>query len=188
MVDEETLHKLQEEGVVSTEGGIRVIDASKLDPSKIITRPKEKKVEELQLPKPAPTPVSTEEEDSEKKVLLPPDMQKQELLSKQFEKKEFTMSEEQIPKGVGLDVGTSFLVAGRFEQDGKIHFRKIRDCFLELEPKSPINKKFIQKGLDERKAPYIEKNDSFFVLGEDAFLLANERHRSEEHTSELQSP
>src|SRR5574338_5369 len=176
MVDEETLHKLQEEGVVSTEGVIRVIDASKLDPSKIVKRPKEKKVEEVQLPKPAPTPVSTEEEASEKKVLLPPDMQKQELLSKQFEKKEFTMSEEQIPRGVGLDVGTSFLVAGRFEHDGKIHFRKIRDCFLELEPKSPINKKFIQKGLDERKAPYIEKNDSFFVLGEDAFLLANERH------------
>lgn len=179
MVDEKTLHELKEEGVIFTEDGIRVIDASKLDPSKIAKKPKEKKVspvEEVHLPEPTPTPDSTVEEAPEKKVLLPPDMQKQELLSKQFEKKEFTMSEAEIPKGVGLDVGTSFLVAGRFEQDGKIHFRKIRDCFLELEPKSPINKKFIQKGLDDRKAPYIEKDGSFYVLGEDAFLLANERH------------
>lgn len=179
MVDEKTLHELKEEGVVSTEDGIRVIDASKLDPSKIAKKPKEKKatpIEEVHLPEPTPTPVSTAEEAPEKKVLLPPDMQKQELLSKQFEKKEFTMSEAEIPKGVGLDVGTSFLVAARFEKDGKINFRKIRDCFLELEPKSPINKKFIQKGLDDRKVPYIEKDGSFYVLGEDAFLLANERH------------
>jgi hypothetical protein len=98
------------------------------------------------------------------------------LLDKSFERKEFSMSEADIPKGVGLDIGTSFLVAGRFGSDGKINFKKFRDCFLELEPKSPMNKKFIKKGLDDRKAPYVEKDDKFFVLGEDAFLMANERH------------
>jgi len=92
------------------------------------------------------------------------------------EVKEKSMSNATTPKGVGLDVGTSFLVAGRFGADGKIGFKKMRDCFLELEPKSPINRRFIQKGLDDRKAPYLEKNGSFFVLGEDAFLMANERH------------
>lgn len=86
------------------------------------------------------------------------------------------MSEEEVPKGLGLDVGTSFLVTGRFDADGKIHFKKLRDCFLELEPKTPINKTFIKKGLDDRKAPYIEKSGNFYVLGEDAFLMANERH------------
>ena len=34
----------------------------------------------------------------------------------------------------------------------------------------------MKKGLDDRKAPYIEKDGTFYVLGEDAFLMANERH------------
>lgn len=96
-------------------------------------------------------------------------------IKEEIQEKEISMAEE-VPKGVGLDVGTSFLVASRFGPNGKINFKKLRDCFLELEPKSSINKKFIQKGLDDRKAPYIEKDGSFFVLGEDAFLMANERH------------
>jgi hypothetical protein len=86
------------------------------------------------------------------------------------------MADEDVPTGVGLDVGTSFLVAGRFQNDGKIHFKQLRDCFLELIPKSPVNKKFMKKGLDDRKAPYIERDDHFFVLGEEAFLMSNERH------------
>ena len=86
------------------------------------------------------------------------------------------MTDEQVPQGVGLDVGTSFLVTGKFGNDGKVNFTTFRDCFLELEPKTSINKKFIQKGLDDRKAPYVEKDGKFYVLGEQAFLMANERH------------
>lgn len=187
MVDEKRLRELIHKGVVLTDDdGIRVIDASQLDgpvskryrdedPRKNVGKAKPKPTPPISLPKPPPPPEPEPEETSEPKKLLPEDMRKQEELSKNF-KKEFTMAEEDIPKGVGLDVGTSFLVAGRFGKDGKIHFKKIRDCFLELEPKTPINKKFIKKGLDDRKAPYIEKDGSFFVLGEDAFLMANERH------------
>ena len=189
--DQKEVRKLQEAGIVKiNKQGIPEIDASRLErlPTKTERRrdPRrdvgKRKYEEGLLtpavphpppPRPEPEP---EEEPTGKKVILPPSMRQQELLNKQFEKKEFHMSEEDIPKGVGLDVGTSFLVAGRFENDGNVHFNKLRDCFLELEPKSPINKKFIKKGLDDRKAPYIEKDESFYVLGEDAFLMANERH------------
>jgi hypothetical protein len=157
MIDERKLHELIEQGVVTaTEEGIRVIDAARLpqetqdspaqDARRMNTK-KKKQDSEVESPAPA-VEVS----------------------------KEPIMSEEGSPKGVGLDVGTSFLVAGRFGEDGKIHFKKMRDCFLELEPKSPINKKFIKMGLDDRKAPYLEKNDKFYVLGEEAFLMANERH------------
>ena len=189
MVDEKTLRDLHEKGVVSSdENGIRVINAQKLrehpqhrvssqDDRRQIRAQRKGEAKTLPIPKEKAEPVQiVEEEAASKKTLLPPDLKKQEHLSKHFEKKEFVMADADIPKGVGLDVGTSFLVAGRFGKDGKIRFKKMRDCFLELEPKSAINKKFIQKGLDDRKAPYLEKNDKFYVLGEEAFLMANERH------------
>jgi hypothetical protein len=106
-----------------------------------------------------------------------PDIVKREVLNKNF-KKEFEMSEEEVPKGVGLDVGTSFLVSGRFNNQGTINFIKMRDCFLHIPYKTPINKKMIKKGLDDRKAPYVEQDGGFYVLGEDAFVMANERHQT----------
>lgn len=176
MVDEKELQKLIATGVVSiAEDGTRVIDAAQLQTRRRRAAPADSR-KKIVGGKKEPQP--TEEEVAPRKVILPPDLKKKELLSRSFERKELNMSEEEVPKGVGLDVGTSFLVSGRFAKDGKIHFRKLRDCFLELQPKSPINKKFIQKGLDDRKAPYIEKDGSFYVLGEEAFLMANERHVS----------
>lgn len=182
---EKRLKEFEAKGIVHTDAqGIRVVDASRLqgpvsfrsqenDERRKVGKKRNKKKPKSSSP---PTPEGEEvPEGVGPKVLLPSEMKKRERLNKQF-KKEFTMSEEDVPKGVGLDVGTSFLVAGRFETDGKIHFNKMRDCFIQLEPKTAINAKFIKKGLDERKAPYIEKNGSFYVLGEDAFIMANERH------------
>ena len=183
--DEGKVQELEEKGIVTKDGGgRRVIDASKLegppvagkkshDPRRdmgkkilpIHGRPKQK----------TPPPEAVEEEAPVQKVLLSSDIKKREELNKKF-KKEFNMADENVPTGVGLDIGTSFLVSGRFQNDGKIHFKQLRDCFLELTPKSPVNKKFMKKGLDDRKAPYIEKDGNFYVLGEEAFLMANERH------------
>ncbi len=179
MVDQKKLHELTQKGAVSVDKtGIRTIDANKLDgPIRFRPVPQDPRKQvgkETIVPPPPPTQVDGKEKP-ERKILLPPNMRQRELLSSQFEK-EFTMSEDQIPKGVGLDIGTSFLVVGRFDENGKVNFKKFRDCFLEIAPKTPINKKFIKKGLDDRKAPYIEKDDKYFVLGEDAFLMANERH------------
>ena len=191
--DEGKVQELEKKGVVTKDGrGRRVVDASRLEGPPIKgkesydpRRDKGKKVLPVQgRPKkrkkktPPPEPVEEvieEEEPLAQKELLPSDMRQRNELNKKF-KKEFTMADENVPTGVGLDVGTSFLVAGRFQNDGKIHFTQLRDCFLELTPKSPVNKKFMKKGLDDRKAPYIERDGSFFVLGEEAFLMANERH------------
>lgn len=184
---EKHLWELEKKGVIKRDtDGIRVIDASQLqgpvrfrpiddDKRRSVGKKKKRKKE---LSPPPPKEIREDEvEVVEKKILLPPEMKKREQLNKEF-KKEFIMADEDIPKGVGLDVGTSFLVAGRFGKDGKIHFKKMRDCFIEMEPKSTINAKFIKKGLDDRKAPYIQKEGSFYVLGEDAFIMANERHET----------
>jgi hypothetical protein len=177
MVDQEKLHELTKDGIVTTEDGIRVIDASRLDgPQRLRAAPEKRQPRKVAPPPPAPEPEPVEEVVEGPKVLLPPDMQQRESLNTQF-KKEFTMNEENVPKGVGLDVGTSFLVSGRFNQGGTVDYRKVRDCFLHIPFKSPINQKMIQKGLNDRQVPYIAQEDGFYVLGEDAFIMANERHQ-----------
>ena len=183
--DEKKVLELEQLGIITkSSSGIRVIDASRLDgPPHLRPESPDRRRQVGQKVRPGPRPQIEEtpfedsraEEVAVQKTLLSPDLRQREELNDKF-KKELIMSDEQIPKGVGLDIGTSFLVTGRFAQDGNIHFKKLRDCFLELTPKSPVNRKFMKKGLDDRKAPYIEKDGSYFVLGEDAFLMANERH------------
>ena len=176
MVDEKKIHELTKQGVITTENGIRVIDASKLDgeqPQRLRPAPAPKTPRKPTPPPPAPEP---EEVAEERKALLPDDLQKREALNTKFTK-EFEMAEGDIPTGVGLDVGTSFLVSGRFDAKGNINFTKVRDCFLQIPYKTPINKRMLQRGLDDRQAPYIEQPDGFYVLGEDAFVMANERHQ-----------
>ncbi len=177
MVDEKKLRELIDKGIVCTNPqGLRTIDASRLE-GPIRFRQNYTPDPRKQVGKePAPPPPEKEPQvETEKKKLLSLAMKQRELLNRQFEK-EFIMSDEQVPQGVGLDIGTSFLVTGKFGNDGKVNFKTFRDCFLELEPKTDINRKFIQKGLDDRKAPYVERDGKFFVLGEEAFLMANERH------------
>jgi len=178
MVDEKKLHELTKKGVVHTEDGIRVIDASKLDgPQRLRPAPVKRTPSKPKPPPPSQEPGPEEEvvEDTGRKALLPEDLRKREVLNKSFTK-EFEMAEGDVPKGVGLDVGTSFLVSGRFNQGGTVDFQKVRDCFLHIPYKTPINKRMIQRGLDDRNAPYIEQPDGFYVLGDPAFLMANERH------------
>jgi hypothetical protein len=66
--------------------------------------------------------------------------------------------------GVGLDVGTMNLVAGRFEGD-KVVTKRMRDAFLDL-PKSA------QKVLKLSKAAYVERGDELLLLGDQALELA----------------
>ncbi len=176
-MDEKKLHELTKDGVVYTENGIRVIDASKLGGSPRLRQVPVPPKRERRPPQQNVAPPSSEPDPEEPKVLLPDDLKKREILSKNFIK-EFDMAENEIPKGIGLDVGTSFLVSGRFNRGGTIDFVKVRDCFLHLPYKTPINKKMLKRGLDDRQAPYIEQPDGFYVLGEDAFVMANERHKN----------
>jgi actin-like ATPase involved in cell morphogenesis len=79
-------------------------------------------------------------------------------------------------KGVGLDIGTNMLVAASIGEDGKPVFKKQRDAFLRIVPKSEINRKSIRKALEDRKANFIIDNDEFIIVGEEALYMANERN------------
>lgn len=79
--------------------------------------------------------------------------------------------------GVGLDVGTSFIIAAREEGEGKIAYREFRDAFYRLKPNTPIAAKMIEKGLQGKK--FLKDTDgSFIVVGADAIEKAVERHDS----------
>lgn len=67
----------------------------------------------------------------------------------------------------GLDVGTMNIVCA--EKSGEVvSFTKQRNTFLEIEA-SDLTKNM----LDTAKVLYVEKDDKFYILGEDAFKFAN---------------
>lgn len=78
---------------------------------------------------------------------------------------------------IGLDVGTSFVIAAREEEDGKVEYKEFRDAFYRIKPTTPIATKMIQKGL-QGKAFIKDEDGSFVVMGADAIEKAVERHES----------
>lgn len=76
--------------------------------------------------------------------------------------------------GVGLDVGTSFIVASKEDQD-KITYIDFRDAFYVIKPTTPVASKMIEKGLSGKV--FIKDADgSFILLGKDAIEKAIERN------------
>lgn len=78
--------------------------------------------------------------------------------------------------GVGLDIGTNMLVAATMNEDEKVIYKKQRDAFFKIIPKSKVNRKSILMALENRKTNFIVDKDDFIVVGEDALLMANERN------------
>lgn len=72
------------------------------------------------------------------------------------------------PLGRGLDVGTANLVAARMDEEGSIEFFPARNAFLDV-PEDPYTLKML-KG---QGVPYIKRDNKLFIIGEDAFELAN---------------
>jgi len=80
-------------------------------------------------------------------------------------------------KGVGLDIGTNMLVSAMMNAEGNPVYKRQRDAFLRITPKSKVNQKSIRIALENRKANFIiDESDDFIVVGEDALLMANERN------------
>lgn len=78
---------------------------------------------------------------------------------------------------VGLDIGTNMLVSATMDETGNPVYKKQRDAFLRITPKSKVNQKSIRMALESRKANFIiDDNDDFIVVGEDALRMANERN------------
>jgi actin-like ATPase involved in cell morphogenesis len=80
-------------------------------------------------------------------------------------------------RGVGLDIGTNMLVSATMNEEGTTIFKKQRDAFFRITPKSEVNKKSIRKALDGRSANFIMDGNDFIVVGEDALHMANERNQ-----------
>lgn len=79
-------------------------------------------------------------------------------------------------KGVGLDIGTNMLVSAMMNEEGQPVYKRQRDAFFKITPKSEVNRKSIQMSLEGRKANFIIEGNSFIVVGEDALHMANERN------------
>ena len=81
-----------------------------------------------------------------------------------------------MSKGVGLDIGTNMLVSAMMNEEGNPIYKKQRDAFFRIQPKSDVNRKSIRMALEGRKANFIIEDGDFIVVGEDALLMANERN------------
>jgi pilus assembly protein FimV len=82
-----------------------------------------------------------------------------------------------MSKVVGVDVGTNMLVSAQIDGEGSPIFKKQRDCFYRIIPKTEVNRNSIRVSLDKRGANYIVDDDgSYIVVGEDALEIAIERN------------
>lgn len=79
-------------------------------------------------------------------------------------------------KGTGLDIGTNMLVAATMGEGGNPIYKRQRDAFFTITPKSEVNKKSIRIALESRRANFIIEGEDFIVVGEDALRMANERN------------
>jgi len=76
--------------------------------------------------------------------------------------------------GIGLDVGTSFLITAKEHEDG-VKYTEFRDAFYRMKPATPIAGKMMEKGL--KGLSYFRDNDgSYVVVGQDAIEKAIERN------------
>jgi hypothetical protein len=65
---------------------------------------------------------------------------------------------------VGLDIGTMNLVASRLEQDGRVSFKRERDCFVELPEDAQDAKAF----LDQAGTNVVTIDGKMYVVGDAA--------------------
>lgn len=79
-------------------------------------------------------------------------------------------------RGVGLDIGTNMLVSATMNEEGQPIYKRQRDAFFRITPKSEVNHKSIRMSLEGRKANFISDGSDFIVVGEDALHMANERN------------
>lgn len=75
--------------------------------------------------------------------------------------------------GIGLDVGTGFLVGAGYESGSKVKFAPLRDAFFTIDKET-----FSRSMFDKGSMKYIEIGDSIHVIGEDALTLAKIRNTS----------
>ena len=75
---------------------------------------------------------------------------------------------------VGLDVGTSFIVLSK-DENNEVVYKDFRDAFYIIKPTTPVATKMIEKGLSG-KVFVKDADGSFILLGKDAIEKAIERN------------
>lgn len=75
------------------------------------------------------------------------------------------MTKEKLQLGRGLDIGTMNIVSSKKTSRG-IDYKRMRDCFVDLEPKA-------KKMLKLRAIDFVEREDEILVLGDPAMKIAN---------------
>lgn len=82
-----------------------------------------------------------------------------------IEKKETKNIE--LKPGIGLDIGTGFLVGSSFNEKNKVNFTPLRNAFFSID-KDMFHKTMFNKN----SMKWVEMNNDIFVIGEDALTLA----------------
>lgn len=70
-------------------------------------------------------------------------------------------------KAYGLDIGTAFFKCALESDNNSIEYKKIRNCFIELE-----NDESTQEALTNNNWQYVLHNNKYYVVGEDAIKMA----------------
>jgi len=78
--------------------------------------------------------------------------------------------------GIGLDIGTSFIIKARETEEG-IEYLEFRDAFFRMKPATKIAANVMEKGL-ANLAYFRDDDGSFVVVGIDAIHKALERNQS----------
>jgi hypothetical protein len=71
------------------------------------------------------------------------------------------------PRIVACDIGTMFFQTAEYGEDGQIHFKEIRNAFVELEASEDI-----EQILHQNKWQYVSDQKHYFVIGDDALRVA----------------
>jgi hypothetical protein len=82
---------------------------------------------------------------------------------------------------VGTDIGTGYISsAEKGEEEGKVVFRKVRDCFFKVDPKQFLggaNPMFGEKMLKKTGAHFVKVDDTLYILGDSAYKMAGTVHK-----------
>lgn len=68
--------------------------------------------------------------------------------------------------GVGIDLGTMNILSARQTKDNKIHTKRVRDAFIDLDGEA-------KKALKMTKVEYVERDGQLIVIGDSALNMAN---------------
>jgi hypothetical protein len=68
---------------------------------------------------------------------------------------------------VGVDPGTMFFQTAEYGADGQIHFKEIRNAFVELEASEDI-----EQALEQNKWQYVQDGKHYYIIGEDSLRVA----------------